>query len=50
MGSMPFLSSAMLSSIVYLWSREYSEQVLNIFGLFQVQGFYFPWVRRRCTC
>ena len=44
MGSMPFLSSAMLSSIVYLWSREYSEQVLNIFGLFQVQGFYFPWV------
>ena len=44
MGSMPFLSSAMLSSIVYLWSREYAEQVLSIFGLFNVQGFYFPWV------
>ena len=44
MGSMPFLSSAMLSSIVYLWSREYSEQVISIFGLFNVQAFYFPWV------
>ena len=40
----PFLSQAMLSVFVYLWSREYSEQVLSIFGLFNVQGFYFPWV------
>jgi len=44
MGSMPFLSSAMLSSIVYLWSREYAEQTLSMFGLFNVQAFYFPWV------
>merc|ERR1719440_802862 len=43
-GQQPFLASSMLSSIVYLWSREYSEQVLSIFGLFNVQGFYFPWV------
>ena len=34
----------MLSAIVYLWSREYAEQVLNMFGLFNVQAFYFPWV------
>ena len=40
----PLLSQSMLSAIVYLWSREYSEQVINIFGLFNVQAFYFPWV------
>jgi len=40
----PFLAQAMLSSIVYIWSREYAEQVLSIFGLFEVQAFYFPWV------
>lgn len=44
LGNQPFLASSMLSSIVYLWSREHSEQTLNIFGLFNVQGFYFPWV------
>jgi len=44
MGEMPFLSQAMLSVLVYIWSREYSEQVLSIFGLFNVQAFYFPWV------
>merc|ERR1719217_791500 len=38
------LSGSMLTSLVYLWSREYAEQVLSIFGLFNVQGFYFPWV------
>ena len=45
LGPVPFLSNSMLSSIVYLWSREYSEQVISIFGLFNVQAFYFPWVR-----
>jgi len=44
LGGMPFLSQSMLSAIVYLWSREYSEQVISIFGLFNVQAFYFPWV------
>ena len=43
-GNQPFLASSMLSAIVYLWSREYAEQTLNMFGLFNVQGFYFPWV------
>jgi len=43
-GDQPFLASSMLSVIVYLWSREYAEQVLSIFGLFNVQAFYFPWV------
>ena len=42
---LPFLAQGLLSSIVYLWSREYADQVLSIFGLFNVQGFYFPWVR-----
>jgi len=44
LGGQPFLASSMLSAIVYLWSREYAEQVLSIFGLFNVQAFYFPWV------
>ena len=43
-GEMPFLAQPMLSVLVYLWSRENSEQVLSIFGLFNVQAFYFPWV------
>jgi Derlin-2/3 len=43
-GQQPFLASSMLSAIVYLWSREYAEQTLSMFGLFNVQGFYFPWV------
>ena len=44
---LPFLASSMLSTIVYLWAREYAEQVISIFGLFNVQAFYFPWVRGR---
>ena len=44
MGDSPVLSQQMLSVLVYLWSRENSEQVLSIFGLFNVQAFYFPWV------
>jgi Derlin-2/3 len=45
MGSgVPFLAQSMLSSLVYLWSREYAEQIISIFGLFNVQAFYFPWV------
>ena len=44
LGGVPFLSQSMLSTLVYLWSREYSEQVISIFGLFNVQAFYFPWV------
>jgi Derlin-2/3 len=43
-GPMPILSQSMLSSIVYLWSREYSETVISIYGMFNVQAFYFPWV------
>ena len=38
------MSTSMLAAIVYLWSREYSEQTISIFGLFNVQAFYFPWV------
>ena len=38
MGSIPFLAQSMLSTIVYLWSREYAEQTLSIFGLFSVQA------------
>jgi Derlin-2/3 len=40
----PFLSQALLSSVVYLWSRVNPTQPLSIFGLFTVQAFYFPWV------
>lgn len=41
---MPFLSQSMLSVLVYLWAREYAELVVSVFGLFNVQAFYFPWV------
>lgn len=44
MGGVPFLAQSMLSTIIYLWSREYATQTLSIFGLFNVQAFYFPWV------
>jgi len=44
LGNQPFLASSMLSAIVYLWAREHAEQTLSIFGLFNVQAFYFPWV------
>ena len=44
LGNQPFLASSMLSVIVCLWSREYAEQVVSMFGLFNVQAFYFPWV------
>lgn len=45
LGGQPFLASSMLSALVYLWSREFAEQTLSMFGLFNVQAFYFPWVR-----
>jgi len=45
LGDLPILSPSMLSAIVYLWSREYSETVISIYGMFNVQAFYFPWVR-----
>ena len=44
LGGIPFLSQAMLSALVYVWSREYADTVLSVFGLFNVQGFYWPWV------
>jgi Derlin-2/3 len=44
LGGIPFLSQAMLSALVYLWSREHADTVLSVFGLFNVQGFYWPWV------
>jgi len=43
-GGIPFLSQAMLSALVYVWSREHADTVLSVFGLFNVQGFYWPWV------
>jgi len=43
MFGMPFLSQSMLSVIVYVWAREYADQILSMFGLFNIQGFYFPW-------
>jgi len=41
---LPILAQSMLSVLVYLWAREYAEQVVSVFGLFNVQAFYFPWV------
>jgi len=38
------LAPALLSAVVYLWSRVNPTQPLSVFGLFTVQAFYFPWV------
>ena len=38
LGGLPFLSQAMLSAIVYVWSREFADTVLSVFGLFNVQA------------
>ena len=47
LGGLPFLSQAMLSAIVYVWSREFADTVLSVFGLFNVQAPLRPHHRYR---
>jgi len=46
---LPFLAPALLSSIVYMWSRVFATQQISVFGLFEVEAFYFPWVMLAMT-
>ncbi|KAK3026439.1 hypothetical protein RJ639_041451 [Escallonia herrerae] len=39
----PCMGASLVFMIVYIWSREFPNERLNIHGLFQLQGFYLPW-------
>ncbi|KAK3033249.1 hypothetical protein RJ639_033129, partial [Escallonia herrerae] len=39
----PCMGASLVFMIVYVWSREFPNERLNIHGLFQLQGFYLPW-------
>ncbi|KAJ1687502.1 hypothetical protein LUZ63_018892 [Rhynchospora breviuscula] len=39
----PFLGVSMVSMLVYLWSREFPNAQINIYGLVNMKAFYFPW-------
>ncbi|CAL5407646.1 unnamed protein product [Camellia sinensis] len=39
----PFMGASIVFMIVYVWSREFPNERLNIHGLFQLKGFYLPW-------
>eukprot|EP00270_Netrium_digitus_P021319 TRINITY_DN905_c0_g1_i1.p1 TRINITY_DN905_c0_g1~~TRINITY_DN905_c0_g1_i1.p1 ORF type:complete len:276 (-),score=71.06 TRINITY_DN905_c0_g1_i1:19-846(-) len=41
---LPFLSAALVFVIIYVWSREFPNASVNIFGLISVAGFYLPWL------
>ncbi|PSS33204.1 Derlin-1 like [Actinidia chinensis var. chinensis] len=38
-----FMGASIVFMIVYVWSREFPNERLNIHGLFQLKGFYLPW-------
>lgn len=42
--SMPFLGSALSSSLVYIWSRRNPETRLSFLGLLVFTAPYLPWV------
>ncbi|GAB2292422.1 ER-associated protein degradation protein [Dionaea muscipula] len=39
----PFLGISLVFMLVYVWSREYPNAQINIYGLFTLKGFYLPW-------
>ncbi|GMH18053.1 hypothetical protein Nepgr_019894 [Nepenthes gracilis] len=40
----PFLGVSLVFMLVYVWSREFPNALINIYGLFTLKGFYLPWV------
>lgn len=42
--SLPFLGSALSSSLVYIWSRRNPETRLHLLGLLVIPAPYLPWV------
>lgn len=39
-----FCARPLVFTILYLWARNNSTQMVSIWGMFQVQAFYLPWV------
>ncbi|XP_047328320.1 derlin-1-like [Impatiens glandulifera] len=39
----PFMGGSLVFMIVYNWSREFPNARVNIYGLFELKGFYLPW-------
>lgn len=40
---MAFCGSALVFTILYLWSRHFSSQEVSIWGLVSIKAFYLPW-------
>ncbi|CAI9100474.1 OLC1v1037586C2 [Oldenlandia corymbosa var. corymbosa] len=39
----PFLGISLVFMLVYVWSREFPNASVNIYGLVNFKGFYLPW-------
>ncbi|XP_050223740.1 derlin-1.1-like [Mercurialis annua] len=39
----PFMGISLVFMIVYVWSREFPNAQINIYGLVSLKGFYLPW-------
>ncbi|KAI4332809.1 hypothetical protein L6164_017688 [Bauhinia variegata] len=39
----PFLGVSLVFMIIYIWSREFPNARINIYGLVSLKGFYLPW-------
>ncbi|KAM3682921.1 hypothetical protein ACJW31_12G107200 [Castanea mollissima] len=39
----PFLGGSLVFMLVYVWSREFPNARISIYGLVSLKGFYFPW-------
>ncbi|KAL5572524.1 hypothetical protein UlMin_022121 [Ulmus minor] len=39
----PFLGISLVFMLVYVWSREFPNANINIYGLVQLKAFYLPW-------
>ncbi|PON92409.1 Derlin [Trema orientale] len=41
--SSPFMGASLVFMIVYVWSREFPNARINIYGVVSLKGFYLPW-------
>ncbi|XP_052187016.1 derlin-1-like [Diospyros lotus] len=39
----PFMGNSLVFVIVYVWSREFPNERINVHGLFELKGFYLPY-------
>ncbi|CAK9135126.1 unnamed protein product [Ilex paraguariensis] len=39
----PFMGTSLVFMIVYVWSREFPNARINVYGLVELKGFYLPW-------